>query len=165
MFGFIIGLASLFGLVYVLRGGHRGHFGGGCGHRSHHHHRRGGWRKGGRWRGRWLRGLFERLDTTPGQEKVIREAIGDVMDEAKSARRAFPDVRSNLGAAFASASLDEAAVENAMAPADEGLARLRVAMSEALRRIHEALDDEQRQRLARWLSRGDHGPLPFGPYR
>lgn len=164
MFGFIIGLVSLFGLVKVLRGGH-GRFGGGCGHRSHHshHHRHG--QRGGRWRGKWLRGLFERLDTTPGQEKVIREAIGDVMDEAKSARRAFPDMRSNLGAAFASDSLDEAAVESAMAPADEGLARLRVATSEALRRIHEVLDDEQRQRLARWLSRGDHGPLPFGPYR
>lgn len=161
MFGFIIGLVSLFGLVHVLRGGHRGPFGGGCGHRSHHH-RRGRFRRG---RGRWLRGLFERLDTTPGQEKVIREAVGDVMDEAKSARRAFPSMRSNLGAAFAADSLDEAAIEDAMAPGDEGLARLRVAMNEALRRIHEVLDDEQRQRLARWLSRGDHGPLPFGPYR
>lgn len=163
MFGFIIGLLSLFGLVHVLRGGPRGHFGGGCGHRSHH--RRGGFRRGGRWRNRWLRGLFERLDTTPGQEKVIREAIGDVMDEAKSARRAFPDTRSNLGAAFAGETLDESAIENALAPADEKIARLRVAMSEALERIHEVLDDEQRQHLARWLSRGDHGPLSFGPYR
>jgi Spy/CpxP family protein refolding chaperone len=163
MFGFFIGLVSLFGLVHVLRGGHRGHFGGGCGHRSHHRH--GGFRRGGRWRNRWLRGLFERLDTTPGQEKAIREAIGDVLDEARSARRAGSDTRSNLGVAFAAETLDDSAIESAMAPADETLARMRVATSEALKRIHEVLDDEQRQRLARWLSRGDHGPLPFGPYR
>ncbi|MAQ15050.1 MAG: hypothetical protein CMN30_09685 [Sandaracinus sp.] len=167
MFGFIIGLVSLFGLIKVLKGGRRGLHGGGCGH----HRGKPGFGRGfgggkARWRRRWLRGLFERLDTTPGQEKVIREALKDVFTEAEAARKAAPEVGSSLGAAFASPTLDDASIEEAMASADQGMARLREALKEALKRIHEALDDDQRQQLARWISRGGlRMPIPEGPYR
>ena len=163
MLGFFIGLASLFGLVHVLRRDY-GH------HPQHHHHGgcgpRGRHRRGRRFGKRWMRGLFERLDTTPGQEKVIRQALEDVMDEAGRARRAVPTMRSSIGAAFGSETLEESALEEAMAPADEGLARVRESLKGALGRIHEVLDDQQRQTLARWLSReGSRFPMAFGPYR
>ena len=162
MFGFIIGLVSLIGLIQVLRGGRRGHLHGGCS--SGGHRRRG--RGGGRWRKRWLRGLFERLDTTPGQEKVIRDALNDVLDEAQQTRKSAPAVGSSLAVAFAAESLEDSAIEEAMALADQGMARMREALKEALRRIHEVLDGEQRQRLARWIGRGGlRMPSPKGPYR
>jgi len=66
MFGFIVGAACLFGLVRVLRHARHGHFG---------HHGPFGRFRGGFGPRMMLRGLFERLDTTPGQEKVIAAAI------------------------------------------------------------------------------------------
>ena len=86
MFGFVIGFASLVGLISVLRKGRcAGRFhGGDCGHHHHHHHGHGGppWARHGRGPHRWMHRLFERLDTTPGQEKEIRAAVRDFMDEA-----------------------------------------------------------------------------------
>ena len=88
MLGFIVGFASLYGLVRVIRGGrgacggghlHGGGWGGhqrGWGGHSHGGHG-GGW-DGGRGGGDfWLRGISQKLDATPGQEKVIRQAMED----------------------------------------------------------------------------------------
>ena len=80
MFGFIIGTLSLIGLVKVLRHGR------GWGH---------GWHGGG-YGGRrnWmLRRLFQRLDTTPGQEKVITEAFEELQEKARGIREQFMNAR------------------------------------------------------------------------
>src|SRR5215213_5331562 len=70
MFGFIFGTVCLIALVKVVRSG-RG-FG------------RGGWSSDGR---RWmLRRLFQRLDTTPGQEKVITETFDELQEKARAVR-------------------------------------------------------------------------------
>jgi hypothetical protein len=82
MFGFFFGTACLAGLIFALRR-HRWH---------HHHHGRGGrWS----WRGR-MRWLFERLDTSPGQEKVfvkaadeLTEAFEKMRDELRNTRAAI----------------------------------------------------------------------------
>src|ERR1700678_438436 len=98
MLGFIVGTVCLIGLVKTLRWGryHRG--GGGCGY-GHHG---GGWgRRGwdgrgyqgdhdGGWGGGWggpsvlLRALFQRLETTPGQEKVIVAAYEEMRDATRA---------------------------------------------------------------------------------
>src|SRR5687768_9379179 len=82
MFGFLIGTASLIGLIYVLRGGAcgRGFHSHGFGHRHHH-------RGFGRWgwgRGYWLGGLFERLDPTREQEREIRSALDELFDAGRA---------------------------------------------------------------------------------
>ena len=70
----ILGAVLLLGLAkraFFLR---RFGYGGGCGHRGYHHGY-GGYGGHGPGRSWWLRGLFSRLDTTPGQEKEIRAAM------------------------------------------------------------------------------------------
>ena len=91
MSGFIIGLVCLWGLSRVLRGRH----GCGPGWRGRGWHGRGwrgrGWSGGGRAGRYWmLRRVFEKLDTTPGQEREIREAVDEVatVAEARFAARA-----------------------------------------------------------------------------
>src|SRR5687768_9724185 len=128
MFGFVIGLACLWGLARVIRGGRRGwghgwhrrrwaHAGGPCGgggcgggpggwdhdHDDHGHGH--GWRGAGRW---WLlRGLFERLDTTPGQEKVVKSAIDDVRKAAEAVKDDLMAARGDVAKAFRSEAFDE----------------------------------------------------------
>src|SRR5690242_15134806 len=93
MLGFLIGTVCLVALVKVVRHGRCGgwRYAHGCGYgggydsgcggwhdRGHGHgHGRwgGGWSRGGFGPGFMLRGLFARLETTPGQEKVIRDAF------------------------------------------------------------------------------------------
>src|SRR5689334_19084192 len=104
MFGIIFGTACLIGLFKVARAGrcggygyagYGGHeFGGGCGGgwgrrmhggwHGHHHHRGGGWGRMGS-RGP-LRYVFARLQTTPGQEKVISEEVEHVMQELQKVK-------------------------------------------------------------------------------
>src|SRR4051795_13388010 len=75
MLGFIFGTVCLIGLVKVIKHGRR--WGGG------------GW-SGGRYGDgprRWmLRRLFQRLDTTPGQEKVISEAFDELQEKFRGVR-------------------------------------------------------------------------------
>ena len=67
MFGFLFGAACLGGLAALLF------------RRNHHHHGTCGHGHGGRFhRGRhFLYAAFERLDTTPGQEKAVTAAIDE----------------------------------------------------------------------------------------
>ena len=113
MFGFFIGTACLLGLVAVARGGRR-HFGhgGGC------HGRRG---FGGRF---VFRRILERLDTTPGQEKVIREAIHDLKEEAWALRREVRGTRVELAQALRAPELDKALIDRVFAKHDEVIEKL-----------------------------------------
>ncbi len=87
MFGFVLGTACLIGLVWVVRGPRRlGSRYGWDSRRARDEGERRGF--GGRAFVRWL---FERLDTTPGQERVIRAAVDDLMDSAHAARRDLDD--------------------------------------------------------------------------
>lgn len=174
MFGFVIGIASLIGLIAVLRRGRHARFAGGCGHHRHHGHRghRGGPRGHRRGWGRgpfaMLDGLFSHLDTSPGQEKAIRAALSELFDEAHSLRGEVRETGEAARAAVAGPAFDGHALDAAFERHDAKLARLREGAKETLRKIHEALDDEQRAELGRVLARRGFGPLErfgFGPYR
>jgi Spy/CpxP family protein refolding chaperone len=167
MFGFIVGTVCLVALFKVLR---HGRFGGGwrhahgCGHGYGGH---GGWqghghddfRPFGGWRGRggpgfMLRGLFSRLETTPGQEKVIRDAFDKVREALHEARTEWKDT-SDLSSLLRGETFDRTAAEGVSGKADASFAKVRVVLVEALASIHEALDDRQRRILADFIeSRG-----------
>lgn len=186
MLGFLFGTVCLIALVKVVRGARwrrygmmgMGYGGHGCG---------GGWRgdsgpgwgppgfgrgaMGGRGgmggRGFFLRSLFERLETTPGQERVIVGAI----DELRAAAKKVRDPQKGLGdlaAALRAESFDESAAARFSVEAEEAFGSLRNAALEALRKVHEALDDRQRKLVADWIERrsmfGGFGGFG-GPFR
>jgi hypothetical protein len=192
MLGFVIGALSLYGLVRVLGwGGRRMH--GGCGHRwqgggwHHHGHRdghhgwerghggfgRGGFHDGGedeRWSTRrgpgfWLRSLFVRLDTTPGQEKVMRQAAEELRGAAGTIEGELDAGRREIAQAVRAGSIDAEQLGALFARHDEKLRELRTTFVGALAKVTDALDEDQRRRLAELIDRGHGLPGFGGPYR
>jgi Spy/CpxP family protein refolding chaperone len=203
MFGFLFGTLCLIGLIKVARHG-RGYGGcggygygrgyGGWGHRGHRgwHGRDhfgdegygGGWGErvrgygGGRF---FLRAMFERLDTTPGQEKVIQQAFEDLREKGRAAKNDMKAARAEVAKAMRSTSFDEVSVGTATAQVEAVMDSMRKAVIDAFAKVHEALDDRQRGMFAdfiengprfrdfagSWRDRGDHGNPGNhgGPYR
>lgn len=156
MLGFLFGSACLVGLAALLA--RPAWHGGRCGHHG----------RGGRWSGpAWmLRRLYERLDTTPGQEKVIRRAVDDLTAEAETLRDEAGRTREDMARAVSGAAFDESALRDAFARHDERLARLREQLVASLGQVHEALDDRQRRELASLVSEGLGWAGSWrGPYR
>lgn len=169
MIGFIVGIGSVIGLAKLVKHsrGHRRGYG-----RCH----RGGGGPGGRWHGhghghgRWNRGplwmLLDRLDTTPGQEKLIREELDGIIDQLHDLKRSWWRAGDELGQVLGQDTVDEATIDQALAKNSAQLDEVRKHTARALARIHEALDPQQRKRLARILSAGPWARGPFhGPYR
>lgn len=139
MFGFIIGTLSLIGLIKVARWGRYGRRGFGYG--------------GPR---RWMmRRLFEHLDTTPGQEKVIAAALEDAERKGWDAREQFFRARSQYAKAVRGEHFDNEAVSAAFDAQQASFEELKKSFREGMQKVHEALNPEQRARL------GDL--LEFGP--
>jgi Spy/CpxP family protein refolding chaperone len=137
MFGFLIGTLSLIGLIKVVR-----HGGGWNGHG------RGGPR-------RWmLRRLFERLDTTPGQEKVILEAVDQVEQNGRAAKDAFFGGRVDIGRAMRGEHFDTAAVNESFEKQQAAVDAFKKTVLENMQKIHEALTPEQRQAAGDLIENG-----------
>lgn len=136
-------------------------------HGGHGHHH--GWGRrwgGGPGRSFWLRGLFFQLDTTPGQEREIRAAVEDLQRTAYETRGGFGDVRSEMARAISGEAFDDAAAGEASARADAMAARMKEALTTALKRVHAVLDPRQRERLAEILAKGPRFRARWGnPYR
>lgn len=175
MLGFVIGFLCLFGLIKVLRHGRAGACGGyrmhgGWGHHGHHgHHGWGGrgWQGGGGGGGDfWLRGLYEKLDATPGQEKVIRAAVDEIKTAMQGARGELETSRRDVAKAVRTGAVDEVQLGELFARHDEKLRDVRKAFVGALAKVNEALDEDQRKRLADLLEGGlGHFGGFGGPYR
>jgi Spy/CpxP family protein refolding chaperone len=157
MFGFLFGAACLLGLTATVARGH---------HR-HHHCGDGGGRARG-FRGRrarfFLNHLLDRLDTTPGQEKVIRESVDTLMDAVHDARRDFRGTRSDVANAIRAEVFERANVESVFDRHDQVIDRVRESALEAFSKIHETLDERQRKILADIVESGPFG-RGFGPFR
>jgi hypothetical protein len=157
MLGFLIGTVCLIGLVKVARHGGGCGYGGYGGAYGHHggygsygsHSRRGGF--GPRV---FLRHAFERLDTTPGQEKVILAAVDELKDVLGKAKGDFRGTRDDFAKVFRGESLDEASVADIFMKHDTTLSEARRGAVEAFRKIHEALTEKQRAQVADFLERG-----------
>lgn len=98
--------------------------------------------------------LFRRLDTSPSQEKVIREALDQLREGASGLRADARSARSDLGQAVAGETFDASAFEAAFAGPSARLAELRGTAAQALGRIHEVLTPDQRRELASMLRTG-----------
>ena len=120
----------------------------------HHHGAHRGWRGRG-FRRYALNALFERLDATPGQEKVIQSALDEVQTALHEARAQALSSRSEVAATFQQPSVSEQDVKELLAGFDAPLEAVRQAAGRGLTRIHEALDERQRGLLADLLA---HGP-------
>lgn len=170
MLGFIFGTICLFALIKVAKHSWGPSWGLGCGHHRHHRDHgpdwdsEGGSRFGSRF---WLRGLYSRLETTPGQERVIERAVEDVMRATRTMRDELAHSRREIASAFRSESIDATQMGELFARHDEKLSEIRKVFVGALANVHDALDESQRRDLADFLERGLGGRFEGfgGPYR
>lgn len=147
MFGFLIGAACLGGLVALVS--HRPWHGG------HRWHRGFGFRGRGFHRARFfLNALFDRLDTTPGQEKAILAAVSELRESAGNVHERLRSSRAEVAEALREDEFHEDRVRAVVDRHAEELVGLGGAGAEALAKIHEALDPDQRKQLARWIESG-----------
>ncbi len=142
MIGFVIGTIALAGLVRVVARGRRAsRFGGGWG----------GDRRGSRGP---VRALFSQLDTTPGQERVILEAIDEARGVVRASRGELKLTRKDVLDAVRADRFDPILLEGTFGRHDERIAAIRGTLTGALARVHEALDEKQRARLAEIIRGG-----------
>lgn len=169
MLGFLFGSACVVGLVKTLRGGCGGYGSwrsagcgpgarwghqGGWGHHGRHHGGHGRWGGGG-YGGRWmLRGLFERLETTPGQEKVILQAVEDIQGAFAKRRGEWDKARENIAQALRNESFDHDPMKQMFSRQDTEFEDLRKTLLVSLEKVHEALTPSQRQHLADLIQNG-----------
>jgi Spy/CpxP family protein refolding chaperone len=150
--GIFIGTVCLFALIGTLRRRrwyrHAAYYGGPWGHQH------GGFGYGSRWRGGPLWSALARLDTTPGQEKAIREALDELRDQARELRGTWKETRSDVARAVRSPSFDESSLGGAATRIDRATEMLRAAGARALGKIHQVLDDRQRAILGDLLESG-----------
>jgi Spy/CpxP family protein refolding chaperone len=174
MFGFIIGTLCLIALFGTLRRRRYAHFmfahghpfgwagmhgdygyaaygppprwgGRGYGHGYGHH------RGGGRHIGR---ALLEHLDTTPGQEKAIQQAVSVVREHLSGTHDELKAARKDLAAALGGDVLDPAALGAALGRGEVAAQSVARELATALASVHAALDGEQRKRLAELIADG-----------
>jgi hypothetical protein len=150
MFGFVLGTACLIALVVVISRGRHGRLFG----RGRYGYRYGGYGGGPR---AALHGLLERLDTGPGQEKVIVGAVEEFVDRARDSGRELRETRRDLADAVRGDRIDEARLSDVFGRHDGALDKLRTAGVDALRKVHETLDERQRKILADVVESGHFG--------
>jgi hypothetical protein len=157
MIGFFIGALCAVGLFRALRRGRRLYAYHGCGGSGFGHHGYVDRGPGRRW---FLRSLFERLETTPGQERVIVSAFDELADNRKVVREEWSQTREDLARALRGGLIEDATLEETFARQDRLMAQLRVSFVEALKKVSEVLDDRQRKLLADRLEGGGrwYGP-------
>jgi Spy/CpxP family protein refolding chaperone len=110
-----------------------------------------------------LRRLFERLDTTPGQEKVVMAAVDDVQRKGWAARSSMFGARGEVAKAMRSETFDSAAINEILEKQQANLDELKKSVREGLQQIHEAMTPEQRGELADLVEFGP-GRGHFGRY-
>lgn len=143
MLGILFGTLCLIALFKVLRG--RRYYG-----RGYH-------------RGWFLRRIFQRLGTGPGQEKVVLQEIDALKETARELRNELKSTRADIAALLREPLFDKAKLDALYRKQDELLAKLRAAASSSLEKVHAALDDRQKNDLADMIERGfRHGHYGYG---
>jgi hypothetical protein len=159
MVGFIFGTVCLIGIARVLRHRHwSAPFGGGafgCGrYRDGFDAQDSPWPRRSRGRQWFLRALLERLGTTPGQEKAIVSALDELDGNRAAIRDEMRRTRVDVADVLSGGLVDDAGLEETFARHDRLLARLRVSVVEAMKKVADALDERQRTELAQMLQGG-----------
>ncbi|MBL9038885.1 MAG: periplasmic heavy metal sensor [Archangium sp.] len=142
MFGFLVGTLSLVGLVRMWRWGRWQRYGGAR---------------------RWMmRRLFERLDTSPGQEKVMAQAFETAERKMWAVRETLFTTRGDFAKAMRAETFDTAAVNEAFDKQQAAVDELKASVRGGLQQLHEALTPEQRAQVADLL---EYGPHRMGGWR
>lgn len=131
MFGFFVAGASLIGLIALAR------------------HRRRYYRGG--YFGSWA---LRRLDTSPGQEKVIRTAIADAQTILGGLREDNRTAREELASILSEEKLDDARLAAWIEGREGAWSEVKPKLVELGRQVHEVLDAEQKKRIGSWLRAG-----------
>jgi hypothetical protein len=153
MFGFLFAVVCLVLLYKVARahgylpGGHSWR-GGGFGHRL------------------GLRWLFHRLETSPGQERILEDAAHGLLDEGEKLKADLFHLREDLAEAVRTEPHDDAAVKRAFARQDERIAAFRKKLTESVAAVSSSLQPGQKRALAELLTyaRFGRGPGRCGRY-
>ncbi len=122
-----------------------------------------GARRGLRGRG-IMRGLFYRLETTPGQENAIIASLDEAFERLRGLKGDLGGTRREIGALVGSSTFDREAMQ---ALITRHRSQLDAATDEALRtleRVHEVLDDSQRRELGALIAEGSLGPTMVRGY-
>ena len=143
MFGFILGTACLIGFVGVWRAGSHHRFG----HSMH----------------RWL---FHKLDPSPGQERILRNAFDSVRTRARDFAEGGQSSRRELAELLREPNFDNQRVNDWFVAREHEFEKVRETAVAALAEVHEVLDDRQRDSLAKLVERGAYfRRCHHGPYR
>jgi hypothetical protein len=168
--GIAIGALSLvtFGLLR-RKAWHRRHGfkGRGCGHGFHGRHGLHGYDHEGRFGDGhefgWLNHLTRRIDATPEQSEVIRKEAEEVFAALRELRSEGLDSRDEIARILREQSFDEERLGEMFARHDDRLRTVRLRLAGALAKIHQVLNERQREQLARFLGGGWGGFR--SPYR
>lgn len=101
-----------------------------------------------------LRGVLRRLETTPTQERALRDAAREFRDSAQSMKGEARRSRSDVAAELRRPAIDESALGELFARHDGALHDMRKAFVGLMIKVHEILDDTQRERLAQLIELG-----------
>ena len=156
------------------------HFGGGGPYRGHgwghDHHGHGGWDhhdhapwdqdddsweghgRRGPWGARKLGWLFQGLQTTPEQERILFETLGELRGAGGKIAGKVAASRGQWADALEAESFDETMVGSAVADLENAVDEARKTAIDAFAKVHGTLDAPQRKRLADLL-RKRRGPF------
>lgn len=127
MFGFFVAGASALGLILMAKRGHHGS--------------PAGW-------------ALRRLDASPAQEKVIRQASGEIRSAFRDFRKVGRDSKGELAEALRQDEFARGRIEAWIAGRKAELDQLSERVIGAVEEVHTTLDSEQRQKLSNWIERG-----------
>jgi Spy/CpxP family protein refolding chaperone len=100
-----------------------------------------------------MRRLFGRLDTSPGQEKVIRNAVLQMRDTALSVRDQARAAQPELAELIRRGNLSQEELNAWMNARLEQMHQASPGLVEAFAKVHEVLDDQQRNQLADFMAK------------
>jgi Spy/CpxP family protein refolding chaperone len=120
----------------------------------------GGWHGGGG--GMFLRAVMHRIGVHPDQEEAIRAAVNELRDSGSQLRGEGRRTRDEIADAFRKPSFDEVAMGELFARHDTVLEGLRKSLVGSLAKIHNILDERQRQRLGDLMAQGPRAFRGFG---
>jgi uncharacterized membrane protein len=101
-----------------------------------------------------LRGVFRRLETTPTQSQAIEEALKEFQEGAKAWKGEARRTRADLAVAVRRSSIDAEALGELFARHDSALEGVRKGFVGMMVRVHDVLDETQRERLAQLIELG-----------
>jgi uncharacterized membrane protein len=102
----------------------------------------------------WLRAAFERLETTPGQEKAIMKSVHGFEEQLLHGRGELTEVRKQVAQALGGDELDETILSAALVRVEDLIAKTKLDLAQMLTEIHASLDGQQRKALAELVAEG-----------